>query len=312
MNDTVSAADLVQSEALLDDSSLRASATHVVRVDLAGTVVDVRFNDREAARLYRSRYRHMLSAATPRRRAYAAAAESRVGYFWLEGDAVYRWDRSELTPNVVTFLADAVINTGVFTSAADTIALHAATVGNAFGVAAVIGISTAGKTTTAIACARRGLDLYSDEYCVLAPSGVLPFPRSISIRCAATEVLANDPVSGSAVDAWLQTHGCCDGYDLGYDELFGAFVRPEVRPLRAAFALVGRSEKPQAKVIPARAMVEHVRPWAKTSLQGVERLQRLLVLFGGVRCCELVLGSPDASAREIARCLEESARTEAA
>lgn len=312
MSDTISAADLVQSEALLDDSNLRASVTDVVRVDLAGTVVDVGFNDSEAARLYRRRYRHMLSTQPPARRAYAVADRSGAGYFWLEGETVYRWDRSELTPTVVTFLADAVVNTGVFTSSGDVVALHAATVGNTLGVGALIGATTAGKTTTAIACARRGLDLYSDEYCVLAPSGVLPFPRSISIRCAATEVLAEDPVPGSSVDAWLQTHGCCDGYDLGYDELFGAFFRPEVRPLRAAFALVGRSEKPEANVIPARAMIEHVRPWAKTALQGLERLERLLALFQGVRCYELSLGAPDATAQEITRRLEESTRTEAA
>ena len=282
MNETITAAGLVCVGAPENEAALRASAVESVRVDLAGTAVDVRFNDSEAARSYRSRYRHMLSAAIPQRVAYAVVAAPRVAFFWLEGGAIYRWDQSGVTSHVLAFLADAVVGTEIFTSSEDIVALHAATVGNGVGVAALVGSSTAGKTTTAIACARRQLSLYSDEYCVVAPGGVLPFPRSLSIRCAATEVLANEPVPSSSVDTWLRTHGCCDGYDLGYDELFGSVARPKQLPLRIAFAIVGRSDKAEARRIAPRAMLEYVGPWAKLSSQGLARLQRLLVLLQDV------------------------------
>ena len=292
-------------------SALQAGATNRVVVDLAGTIVEVCFTQVEAADFYRGRYRHMLSTATPERSAYAVVTEASVGYFWIHGATVYRWDRTEATPYTVAFLTDAVVNTGVFTSSPGSIAFHAGTVGDGRGVAALFGSSTAGKTTTSLACTRRGLTLYSDEYCIVTERGVVPFLRSLSIRCAATEVLANDPVP-SSVDAWLASHGCCDGYDLGYDELFGEIPRLAPSPLRVAFALTARAAAVSLRPIGAHAMIEHARPWAKMEAQGLERLERLFALFESVRCYELTIGTPDATARAIVSVLAEATRTEAA
>jgi hypothetical protein len=285
---------------------------HAVKFDLAGVVVEVRFDNAEAAQLYRGRYRHMLTDCAPQEVGYAAELGPGEIYFWLDGHDAYRWDRSAIKPQVIAFLADAVVNTTVFTSRDGIIALHAAALSDGRAAAAIVGSSTAGKTTTAIACARRGLELYSDEYCIATEAGIIPFPRSISLRCAATEVLANDPVPSSAVDAWLGSHGCCDGYDLGYDELFGVLHRPKPRPLRAAFVLVGKGSQPVVRPLSRNAMLEHIAPWAKLKPRGFEALHALVALLEPVTCFEVVLGTPDATARAIELTLENVSRTEAA
>jgi len=312
MNELVNAAGLERVEHLDDANGLARAGLESVRLDLAGAIVEVRFDCPDAAQLYRRRYRHMLSDGRPGRIAYAVAQKPDEHFFWVEGGSAYRWRGSPLKPHAVAFFTDAVVGTTVFRSLENVVTLHAAAISDGFSAAAIIGSTTAGKTTTAIACARRGLALYSDEFCIVAPNGILPFPRSLSLRCAATEVLANDPVPSSAVDAWLRTHGCCDGYDLGYDELFGTLERPAPRPLRTAFVLIGKGAQPSIREVSRVAMVAHAGPWAKLKASGFEAFETLLALFEGVACYEVVLGSPDATARAIRRTMERVPRVDAA
>jgi len=308
----VSADGLTRVDDLEGLEELATRAPIAVKLDLVGSIVEVRFDCAEAAELYRSRYRHMLSEAHPQLFAYAVARGPCEYAFWVNGAAAYLWNSSALKPHAITFFTDAIVTTHVFRSTENLVALHAAAVSDGISAAAIIGSTTAGKTTTAIACARLGLALYSDEYCIVTPQGVLPFQRSLSLRCAATEVLASDPVPSSPVDEWLRSHGCCDGYDLGYDELFGALRRPEPRPLRAAFTVAGRASQPSVRSVSRATMVEHAGPWAKLNAQGFRAVERLLALFEPVACYEVVLGAPDASARAIRLTLEAVSRGEAA
>jgi hypothetical protein len=293
-------------------AELRALTTHSVSIEIAGAPVAVHFNDAEAAALFSRRYRHLSSSAAPRFVVNAIARRSDDAYFWLEGGPLYRWNLGPIKSHVVAFFADAVTTSSVFASIDGLIAMHAAGVSDGRSAAALIGSTTAGKTTTAIACARRGLELYSDEFCIVTPGGVQPFPRSLSLRCAATDVLGADPVPGSSVDAWLRSHGCCDGHDLGYDELFGTVVRPEPRPLRVAFAIVGRSTQPELRPTTARVILEHVGPWAKMKKRGFEGVDALMQMLKSVECYELHLGAPDATARAIAGVLQGISHSEAA
>ncbi len=275
---------------------LAGAACCPVTVSFCGIVVMVRFGDAEAATAFRRRYRHMLSNAPPQVVAYAVARRPEETFFWVAGDAAFVWDHCRLWPNEAAFLADAVVTTSVFTSREGAVAFHAAAVTDGDGAAALVGSSAAGKSTTAIACARRGLGLYSDEFCVATSEGVAPFPRTLNLRRGGIELLAKDRAPGSPVDAWLTAHRGLDVEDIGWDEIFGRLVVPRARPLRAVFAIVGAGARPAARPIGAAQMLAHVTPWVKTKARGLAAAQRVLELLQGAATFELTLGSPDATA----------------
>jgi hypothetical protein len=281
-------------DAALDD--LAARATHAVTIGFAGVVAQTRFFRADSADVYRGRYRNMLSPEVPQLISYAVARRPGDIYFWVPGIASYRWDRCRIGKNQTAFLAEAVTNTAVFTSRENLIALHAAAVSDGRRAAAVIGSSEAGKTTTAIACVRRGLQLYSDEFCVVTPAGVIPFPRSLNVRAGGLALLAEDRPPPSPVDAWLSGNLGADRDDVGFADIFGAVRMPEPRPLEVVFAVRGRAERPAAEQIPAAAMLPHVKPWARLKARGIEEVHALLAMLQAARCYELTLGSPDATA----------------
>ena len=304
----VTADDLVRIDELEVPKALASAARHSVTVDLAGTVVKVSFDEFAAAETYRTRYRHMLSDGPVERRAFALAHRPGEIYIWLEGVAAYRFDRFAVRPHVVAFFADAVVTSGVFTSTDDLIALHAGVVCDDRAAAAIIGSSTAGKTTTAIACVRRGLTLLSDEHCVVTSAGVRAFPRALNLRCGSVRLLGGDPAPPSSVDRWLEKHRCYEGNDLGFDELFGALPSPERKPLRAIFALAGTAPQPSITRISPAAMLEHARAGVKMKLEGFAALQSLFTLLQNVECYEVVKGTPDETARAVVRVLAASTR----
>src|ERR1700693_3840139 len=240
----VTAEDLTRIDERELPPSLASAAKHSVTVDLAGTIVKVSFDEFEAAETYRNRYRHMLSDGPVQSRAYAVGSQTGAVYVGLEGVAAYRFDRFKVKPHVIAFFADAVVTTGVFPSTDDLIALHAGVVCDERAAAAIIGCSTAGKSTTAIACVRRGLTLLSDEHCIVTSTGVRAFPRALNLRCGSMRLLSGDSAPPSSLDRWLETHRCYEGNDLGFDELFGALPSSEPKPLPAIFALAGTEHHP--------------------------------------------------------------------
>ena len=107
------------------------------------------------------------------------------------------------------FLADAFALTEFLRERDDGIvSLHAATVGLPGGVAAIIGDSNVGKTTTAVACARAGMDLYSDERCLIDQrSMIYSFPRAINVRATGLQLLVADEFRGNdPIRARLRAH----------------------------------------------------------------------------------------------------------
>lgn len=304
----VTAEDLTRIDAAEVPATLVAAATYAVTVDLAGTIVRTSFNDLEAAEIYRDRYRHMLSERPVQRKAYAVAHCPDEIYFWLEGGAAYRWDRSGLKPHAIAFFADAMVTTGIFTSTDDLIAIHASVVCDERAAAAILGCSTAGKTTTAVACARRGLSVLSDEHCVVTSGNVRAFPRALNLRCDSIRLLAGDPAPPSPLDRWLETHGRCSGNDHPFDELFGAPLPPAPKPLRVVFALVGTAPHPSIQQISAAAMLDRAKSGVRMKPQGFKALQALFALLQGIECYDLVKGTPDETARIIARVLSASSR----
>jgi len=305
---TFTAGDLTRTDdSLTGLRKLVPDATHPVTFAFDRTIVSLRFHDCEAARLHRSRYRHMLASAEPALTFYIAAP-GQATYFWLPDVAAFRWDRHALTPENVSFLADAVATTLTFESLADSVVLHAGVVADSTGAAAIVGTTEAGKTTTSIACTRRGLTLLTDEFCVATPRGVVPFPRTLNLRRGGIELLAAGARPGSPLGDWLLRHGGADRNDVGFDELFSSWQPPAPRPLRALFLVTGRGATPEATPSTAARMLPRLLPWSRMKSRGLDAARELLALLQTVACFELVLGSPDDTAQLIAETLARGPR----
>ncbi|MBV8151582.1 MAG: hypothetical protein JO101_06795 [Candidatus Eremiobacteraeota bacterium] len=284
---------------------LAQRASYGVACEVAGVVAEARFDDSEAAALYRRRYRHVLTDRPARMFTYAVARRPNEVYFWGSGESAYCWDHCNIGPNRISFFADALTTTEVFTSVDGVVALHGAAVSDGSGVAAILGSSNSGKTTTAVACARRGLTVYSDEFCVISDGEVVPFPRAINLRGGGLALLAADARSRSPIDRWLRAQSGGDANDVGFDELFGSLpASAERKPLRVVFSVAGTADDARAKPISAAQMIGHAKPWAKMKPRGLEAVHGLLAMLHDVACYELWLGTPDRTARLVAQMLE--------
>lgn len=275
---------------------LARACVYRVRLAIAGRCLEVRFDRPDAAEIFRRRYRHVPAQAPPHAIAYAAAAQPDGAYFWVEGDAAFRWTRCALGATQVAFLADAVSITGFFARYDGVLALHAAALGDSRSAVALLGASTAGKSTTALACVRRGLQLYSDEYCIVTQEGVMPFARALSLRRDGLQMLAAQSAGDSPMERWIRAHRGADRHDVGFDELFGSVCVPQPRPLRVAFAVVGTAAGARVNEIAPAQMLGYAKPWAKMSATGLDGVRALLALLQRVECYELHLGSPDETA----------------
>ena len=293
-----------------DDDRLRNElaplAVYPVSYMVAGVPVQVRFSTSGAADVCRRRYRHMPSHQAPAMTAYAVGRNASEAYFWAGDGPIFCWDQCEIPDRVVAFFAEAVATTSFFNSMDDLIALHAAALTDGRSAAFVAGISTAGKSTTAIACFRRGLQLYSDEFCLVRAGGVLPYPRAISVRHEGLEMLLADAAPPSPVDAWLRANRGDDRENVGFDELFGSATLPAPRPLRIAFAAVAKDRAPRIRSIAPAQMLAHTKPSARLKPRGLDGVAALLAVLAPVTCYELTLGTPDETAELIAQLLRAS------
>jgi hypothetical protein len=279
-----------------------------VVIDVAGLTCAVHFDDEQAAACFALRYTDLIVRdAVPVRHAFAMRDPNFGWLFWSEETGAFRWQHGELAHHVVAFLADAVALTAFFQARADGIvSVHAAAVGRPGGVAAIIGDSNGGKTTTAVACARAGMALFSDERCLIDPhSNVHRFPRAINVRAPGLRLLVNDTVAGDdALGAQLSARGAGDWNDVRLSDLLPAQGRLEPRPLRVVFLLTGAAAEAQAEAAPARYAAHACARWAQGAGSGLDKAARLVQLFADVPCYRLRLGSPDASARLIRALLD--------
>jgi hypothetical protein len=294
-------------------ASGRLRARFPVTLRLAGETCVVRFDDAETCRLFARRYADMAADGNePAAHEAFAVRDPVLGHlFWATGDTAYRWPHGAAAPHVVAFLADAVALTAFIVRRTDgLISLHAAVAAIEGGAAAIIGDSNAGKTTTALACARIGMQLYSDERCIIGRETIAhPFPRAMNIRdtgrrLLTQDVLDDDDPVGRRLRA--RPEGAWD--DVLFSDLFGRNEhRPQ--PLRAAFLIAGVASQPSLEPATASQATRAANRWAYGAGRGLDKLARLFEIFRNVACFSLVLGTPDASARAIrgeleATCLE--------
>ena len=280
-----------------------AHVRHSVVLRIAGTACAVHFDDAPAARRFAARYADLtIAGAVPRHHAFALRDPVLGPLFWSDGGPVFRWPHGDLAEHVVAFLADAVALTAFFNERADgVLSLHAATVGIPGAAAAIVGDSDVGKTTTAIACGRIGLRLFSDERCVLDGAAVVhPFPRALNVREPGRALLLRDRVAGpDPVGERLRAHGPGAWTDVRFGELFAPWALPEPAPLRAVFVLAGAGPRVRLDPATTAAAVKAASRWAHGAGRGLDKLARLHDLFGRAVCYRLELGSPDASAHAI-------------
>lgn len=274
---------------------LERAAGYAVSYEFLGTALRAHFDDSKAAGFFLDRYRSMQSTSTPVINVWVAVSQRLGPVFWTDRGGAHRWPL-EYGPRRLAFLADAVATKALFNALDGVVGFHAAAV-NADGVAAAIAArSQFGKTTTAIACARRGMMLYSDERCVVASNLVVPFPRAINIRPEGVQLLREEvaPDPSGIVDRLPA--GAGRRRYLSFEEILNTASLPPPAPLGAAFLILGRGPQPLAQPVRASDALTVLMKSTRSSLQGFERLARVASILDGVPCFGLTLGTPDETA----------------
>lgn len=294
---TISADDLrAAPHAAFDEHALRARAPHAVSLAVGASAITVRFEDAACAALFADRYADQLLDGTFAIVHYVVRTPA--GYaFCSPGGLAWSWDRGALSPRAIVFLADATAISTILRSSSQLVSFHAAAVAYAGGAAAIAGDSTAGKTTTALACARRGMRLYSDERCVLAHGRVVPFARTLNLRADGLRRLARDrDVPDRTLDALLRASETSGEVRVRITTLFGTQAIAEPAELRAVFLLCGHAAEPRLEPASWVDVAPALLRWMDSADRGLPRVERCLHALRGVRCFRVVLGTPDASA----------------
>jgi len=286
------------------DRSRGCPAAHAVALEWFGSRIDVRFDDPAAAAMFRRRYRAFEADLGPAALCAFAGRDALGAYvFWIDSGPAYRWPHGPLTAEAVAFLADIVVRRAYFSGLAPFASFHAASVRIGSAAAAIVASSEGGKTTTAIACARRGMPLYSDERCIVIDGLVRPFPRALGIRAHALELLCRDDVPGDAcIGARLRERGSGAWPCASFDELFGARALPEPARLSALFFIEGRASQAAARPLALDAALPRLLSAPLRSPQsGIDTVACGLSLLRRAEAHALTLGSPDETAGVIER-----------
>jgi hypothetical protein len=253
------------------------------RATIADITIEVRSNVSGLAAAFAHRYAdHPPSTAV---HFIYTVLEDTDGYLmWCDHDGAWRWPHGPLSLDAVLFLVDAAAMAALIHYDVRLASMHAAGV-ERFGVAAAIAAdSGGGKTTTAVACARAGMRIYSDERVLVRGTTVFPFLRRCSLR-----------------DEYMRPSG-----SLSWIETFGRQCVASPHALRALFVVNGKGTLSVEEIEPARALAGIAR-WFDCRARTPERLARAMILARSLRCYSLSLGSPQETAQCVARVLGEIA-----
>ncbi|MBC5824001.1 MAG: hypothetical protein GIW99_10670 [Candidatus Eremiobacteraeota bacterium] len=271
-----------------------------------GRGVQLRFDDPQAAQIFARRYADFPTCDNADFHGYAGRHGNEY-VFWTSQEHQYRWVHGQLSQAQIAFLADAVFLRSFFTSVPNALTFHGA-VCYASGVAVAIAAeSTGGKTTTAVACARRGMPLYSDERCVLLGDTVHSFPRSLSIRPGGLELLLRDRVETDGGIGQRLRGQNIDWACVRFSELFGSAEAPPVAELKVIFAIRGRSSSPRVAQTHWSQRFAPLLYATQGSCRGIDLASMLARALTGIKTFDLVLGAPDQTARLLAETVQAAA-----
>lgn len=277
------------------NAALERHCVHTASCEIAGVVMELCTDVPEVARLFALRYADHRATRDADFRYFVATV--RGGYaFWCRHAPAWRWSQGALPADAVVFLADSVALAALIRFDEHLAAMHAAAIEFGGVAAAIAGTSIAGKTTTLLACARRGMRLYSDERAVLRDDVVHPFLRRCSVRAAGARLLLAENDAG-ATDARRSSP------DLSLRTCFGSESIAQPHALRALFVLNGSGHCAALEAIDTAAALPSISRWFDTRGDMVDRVARAIGALRSVKCYRLTLGSPDESAAAIAYAL---------
>jgi len=288
-------------------NELKVRAVHCVALDVHGLGLAVRFENKAAADFFRRRYCAFPPAGKAAFECFAV--EGPLGpTFWAENGPVLYWP-TPLIPRCIAFLADAVSMKAFFNSRDDLVSFHAAAVRVGDVAAAVFAHTNGGKTTTAIACARRGMQLYSDERCNISGLNVLPFPRNLNVRSGSVDLLATESVPGDlGITDRMKERSGANWFNASFEDIFGSAGVPPPRPLAAIFFIAGSAGAASAEPMPTSVSIaKFSRSGLRSAIRGFDRAALLARMLQNVRCYSLWLGTPDATATLIQKTVSAQA-----
>ena len=280
-------------------AALAARAAYRVGFTVGTSTVALNFSRAESAAAFAARYRDLASDGAPDFSVFAVE-EGSDAFFWAEAaERVWQWSGGTLPPDIIAFFADSA-GMYEFLCRTPVLGFHAATLAGATGALTLIGATTAGKTTTAVACVRRGLRLYSDERCILEDGRVAPFLRRLTLRAGGRAALLNDPCDEPlGIDRRLREWQNADEVAVRASALFGASAGGPPLPLAAVFVIDGRAERPEVvRTTPSDVMPALLASMASRE-SGLDRIARILHELRNAATYRLCLGPPDATARAI-------------
>lgn len=278
------------------NATLERHCVHAARCEIAGVVMELCTDIAEVARLFGLRYADHPATREPDFRYYVATV--RGGYaFWCAHAASWRWSQGPLPPDAILFLADSVATAALVRYDRAIASMQAAAVEFNGIAAAIAGNSTAGKTITLLACARRGMRIYSDERTILRDRLVQPFLRRCSVRAAGARLLLAENDADRLADT-LRTVP-----ELSLKTCFGSSAIAGPAPLRALFVLNGNGHCAALEAIDTAAALPAVTRWFDARGDMTDRVARAIAALKDVKCYRLTLGSPDESAAAIAYAL---------
>ena len=301
----VTANDLVEADlTAAQRAAFGARAREVVTLSWFGKRVAVSFEEEVEADSFRRRYEHFVTQGAPDVRVYALRAADDDGQpvFWIESGPAFRYPAKLGKHGIIAFLADAITHQAFFSVNSSLHSFHAAAVQVGDAAAAISAISTGGKSTTALACARRGMPLYTDERCVLMGCQVQAFPRAINVRAGGLELLASEEVpDDGGLGQRLRARVGGDWESVAFGELFGHGTLPPSRNLAAIFFIEGRDTIPRAEPLQlSDALLRLLRAAFCGPSPGLDRVAAATKLFQTTRAYGLTLGTPDDTALLIA------------
>lgn len=274
---------------------------HQVGVTIAATQVVVAFTNAAAARLFAFRYSDLLMPSHVVRR------ESLRLYVLDNRDGICLWARPERawfvrTPqpaaDVIAFFADNALMLD-YIEEHRYISFHAAVLAHHNNAFAVLGVSTAGKSTTAVACAARGMTFFSDERCLLDAGQVTPFPRALTLRPnGRRRLLVDDGLDSEYLQARLRRADVVDDFVVPPSQLLPSVAQAPA-PLRAMFLISGYADHPHVERADLFGMLPELMLSMSARERGLDRMARAMHELQNLRLFRLTLGSPSATAQTI-------------
>ncbi len=281
---------------------------HELRICVAGIGMNLRFDDERVRDRMALRYRHLRSSQPPSLQ-FSCASYDGAQYFWCDEGTTWRWPALDLPMDAVVLFVDATAMSSLVRSDPELVSFHAAAVRCGEVAAAIVGDSTAGKTTTTLACARTGMHVFSDERLLMRSDClVLPFLRAFNVRAHGAALLAQDDAADEFGQRLAQRSIREDWNDVSPIEVFSQPM-PAPCPLRAVFLLDGKAAQVSLRQMESlRAAPRMLASIDCAQFDRLDRTARVLAMLRRTAVFRLTLGTPAESARAIAAALQNLTR----